>query len=454
VKHDYLGNPVSGDDASTLAAIDDFVGGMLGYEERMLGIIAAADRDPESCLANAYAGWLWMFLESPDAPARAAPYLARAMRAAPGATHREQLATEVLAAWSVDDIAAAARRADHILAIAPRDLAALKLHQYFSFTRGQFPEMLRVALNALPGAGDVAQLHGMVAFAYEQCHLLADAESAARTGLRMQARDPWAQHALAHVLLSRGRIREGMGFLEGASGSWVGLTSFMDTHLWWHLALFLISEGRFDAALDVYDRHCWARDRSYSQDQVGAVSLLARIELAGQAVGPRWKEIGEHLMARSADTVQPFLTLQYLYGLGRAHRHEADKLLAAVRERAGSGPDGSRALWSNVVLPACEALLAYVRGDYDAAHSRLGPVMPRMLEVGGSHAQRDLFAQVYVDALLKSGQHFAAQQLLEERRRFEPDGVPVNRALAQLYTALGLPGEASRATARARRAPG
>ena len=193
MKHDYLGNPVSGEDASTLAAIDDFVGGLLGYEERMLGIVAAADRDPGSCLANAYAGWLWMFLEAPAAPARAAPYLARALRAAPGATHREQLATEVLSAWSADDIAAAARRAEQILALAPRDLAALKLHQYFSFTRGQFPEMLRVALNALPSAGDVAQLHGMVAFGYEQCHLLDDAEAAARTGLRMQPRDPWAR---------------------------------------------------------------------------------------------------------------------------------------------------------------------------------------------------------------------------------------------------------------------
>ena len=57
----------------------------------------------------------------------------------------------------------------------------------------------------------------------------------------------------------------------------------MYTHNWWHLALFYISEGRFAEALAVYDRHVWARDRSYSQDQIGAVSLLARLELAGQS---------------------------------------------------------------------------------------------------------------------------------------------------------------------------
>jgi hypothetical protein len=85
MRQDYLGNPVTSANAATVSAIDDFVGGFLGYQQRMLGILAAADADPGCCLANAYAGWLWMFLESPAAPASAAAYLARAERAAAGA---------------------------------------------------------------------------------------------------------------------------------------------------------------------------------------------------------------------------------------------------------------------------------------------------------------------------------------------------------------------------------
>jgi len=154
VQRDYLGNPVSGENPATLAAIDAFVGGLLGYEERLLGVVAAATADPGSCLANAYAGWICMFLESPAAPAHAAGYLERARRAAPGATPREQHATELLAAWAADDLDAATRAADAALAAAPRDLAALKLHQHFSFNRGRFPAMLRVAQNALPGDFD------------------------------------------------------------------------------------------------------------------------------------------------------------------------------------------------------------------------------------------------------------------------------------------------------------
>ncbi len=451
MRQDYLGNPVTGEGAATLAAIDDFVGGFLGYEQRLVNVVAAADSDPGSCLANAYAGWVCMFLESPAAPRATAPYLARAQHAAGGATPREQLAVEVLKAWARDDIDAALRHADAILALAPRDLAALKLHQYFNFCRGRAGEMLRVAVEALPHAADVAALHGMLAFAYEQCHRLPEAEAAARHALRMQPKEPWAEHALAHVMLGEGRTHEGIGFLTGAAGGWTRLTSFMDTHLWWHLALFLITEGRLEEALGIYDRHVWARDKSYSQDQVGAVSLLARIELAGGAVGERWHELGSHLIVRRADTVQPFLSLQYLYGLARAGRPEASELLAAIRRRALDAPPGDRAVWSEVALPAAEGLIAHARGDARAAHRGLHPALERLVDIGGSHAQRDLFLQLNLDSLIRAEEWSVALPLLEARRAFESDGVPLNRVLARAYAALGRPDEAQRATDRARR---
>ena len=57
---------------------------------------------------------------------------------------------------------------------------------------------------------------------------------------------------------------------------------------------------------------------------MGAVSLLARLEIAGIDIGRRWQDLADYLAARAEDTVQPFLTLQYLYGLARAGRPEAD----------------------------------------------------------------------------------------------------------------------------------
>jgi hypothetical protein len=74
-----------------------------------------------------------------------------------------------------------------------------------------------------------------------------------------------------------------------------------------------------------------------------------------------------------------------------------------------------------------------------------------MIEVGGSHAQRDLFEQIALDAAIRSGRLSEAQQALELRRGFDPDGVPVNRALADIYDRLGLPTQAAKARARAER---
>jgi tetratricopeptide (TPR) repeat protein len=398
MQRDYLGNPVTGQSDATLRGIDDFIEGYLAYETRAERILAAAAADPESCLANVYAGLLWMLLEAPEAGARAAPFLAVAESLAASATRREQLNARMLRAWVDDDLGLAIRICDQLTNEFPRDLAIVKTQQYFEFNRGNAPAMLRVAMKIAPANAQVPYAHGMAAFAYEQCHLLDEAESAARTALAMRRKEPWAQHALAHVLLTRGRIDDGARFLEEAQETWIDLNSFMVTHIWWHLALFYLAQGRNREALELYDRHCWGVAKNYSQDQIGAVSLLARFELAGLDVGARWEDLADHLEARAGDVVQPFLTLQYLYGLARAGRPQAQSLLECVRRHAEHAPEFSRVVWQEVALPACEGLYSYARGEYEHASRRLAVAMPRMAQAGGSHAQRDLFEKILSDA--------------------------------------------------------
>lgn len=447
---DPLGNPVTPAAAPVLAGIGDFVLGFLSYDPRAARILAAAEAAPDHCLANAYAAMLWMFLEAPEAPARAAPHVARALAAAPRATPREAGAARLVAAWAEGDIPGAIAIAEALVRDHPRDLTALKLGQYHLFNRGDALGLLRLGLAALPAAEGMPYLHGMIAFGYEQCHLLRAAEAAARRALQIAPTDPWAQHALAHVMLTEGRIDAGIAFLEGVAPQWAGLNSFMRAHNWWHLALFYLSRWRIDAALAAYDAHVWGLEKSYSQDQVGAVSLLARFEMAGVDVGPRWQDVADHVAARGADTVNPFLTLQYLYALARTARPEAEGLMAAIRARA-EAPAHDRAAWAEVALPAAEGIVAHLQGRPEAAVAELVRALPRLAEIGGSHAQRDLFEQIHLAALLAAGRDSAAQQVLELRRGFDPDGVPVNRALARLYARAGLPGLAAEAEARAAR---
>ncbi|MGA2778627.1 MAG: tetratricopeptide repeat protein [Steroidobacteraceae bacterium] len=449
MQKDYLGNPISAAVEATRAAIDDFIGGLLAYETRAEHVLGAADADPACCIVNVYAGFLWMLLEAPEAAQHAAKYLSAAERAAGGASLREQLNVELLRAWVADDIVMALRVADSISDEFPHDLAVVKLHQYLEFNRGNAPEMLRIALKVIERNAHVAHMHGMAAFAYEQCHLLDEAQAAAQAALLLLPKEPWAQHALAHVHLTRGAIDEGAELLEGFAATWTELNSFMLTHLWWHLAVFYLAQGRNARALDLYDLHVWGVVKSYSQDQVGAVSLLTRLELAGVDVEGRWRELGDHLKQRSVDLVQPFLTLQYLYGLARAGRPEAERLLDAVRQRANDAPAHARTVWQEVALPACEGLYAHAHGDYETTWRALGAALPRLVETGGSHAQRGLFGQILLDAALRSGRLVAAQQALELQRSTYRDDVPANAALAEVYGQLRLPGLSAEARARA-----
>ena len=441
---DLLGNAIHVADAASVAKVDDFVGGFIACQARVVNILDAAAHD-DSAIVNTYAAALHLFAEAPSGYANARPFLARAEASAPAANERERLWLQAVRAWADDDIGRAIALLTGIVAQHPRDLAALKLAQYLLFNLGDAPGMLRVALGCQDAAADVPYLHGMTAFAFEQCHLLRDAEAAARRAIAMQPDEPWAHHALAHVLLTEGRIAEGRAFMDSVSTTWVGLNSFMETHNWWHLALFAMEQGDDAAALALYDGHVWGVCKEYSQDQIGAVSLLARLELAGVDVGDRWQDVAAHLALRTQDQVQPFLDMQYLYGLARAGRQrEADELLRNIEAFAAErAPPLTRAAWQRVAVPACRGLLAHARGDHASAVDQLGIALPRMLEIGGSHAQRELFEQVFIDALVRCGRLVGAHDLLRQRANAAPESVRLQRRLAPLARQLGV----ARATA-------
>lgn len=427
--HDLLGNEIHVADAASAAAVDDFVGGFIACQARVVNILGAAAHD-DSVIVQAYAAALHLFAESPAGPVNARPHLARAAASAVPASARERRFARAVQAWCDDDVGAAIDLLDEQLRAHPRDLASLKLAQYFCFNLGDAPAMLRLALGSQRAAADVPYLHGMTAFGYEQCHKLREAESAARRAVAMQPDEPWAHHALAHVMLTEGRIAEGRAFLHGASRSWIGLNSFMETHNWWHLALFALEQGDDAAVLALYDDRVWGVCKDYSQDQIGAVSLLARLELAGVDVGARWQDVADRLVARTHDQVQPFLDLHYLYGLARAGRPEADELLRAVEDFAPRAPARTRDAWQRVAVPAGRGLLAHARGDFERAADALGEALPRLEAIGGSHAQRDLFEQIRIDSLLRSGQAAAAHALLRPRAEAAPESVRLRRHLA------------------------
>lgn len=448
---DPLGLPLSLQRPGSVQAVHAFIEGFLGYEPRILDILQVAmpdgeetdemDERDDSPIVRAYAAALHMFSESREGPPAARVHLERTQAAHLPATPREVNVLQAVTAWVDGDFQKALGLLEAVLREHPRDLTSLKLAHYLAFNLGDSPTMLRLALLSRDAAPEVAWTHGMLAFAFEQCHRLDEAHASAHQALTLNPQEPWAQHALAHVYLTRGQLRQGAQFLERCSRGWQGLTSFMRTHNWWHLAVFLLDLGEEAQALKLYDEQVWGVEKSYTQDQIGAVSLLARLELAGVDVGSRWQALAPWIEAHVHDQVQPFLDLQYLYGLARAQHPQASVLLSRIVQFAPRAPLAARPSWQRVAVPAARGLFAHAQGHWLQAAQALEQALPQLVSIGGSHAQRDLFEQIHLDALVRSGQWAAAHNRLQPLAHAQPQSVRIRRQLGALNAALGLPDE-------------
>jgi hypothetical protein len=401
MQSDSLGNPVTIQDPASLPALNDFVEGVLACEARAANVLTLADTEG-AALPQAYCAALHLFAESANAVSNAQPFLRRAQAALAQescTTPRERRFVAAIEAWSAGDLRRTCQLLEEQVREFPRDLVALKLGQYQCFNLGDSDGMLRMALSARAASLDVPYLHGMLAFGYEQCHELQAAEQSARHGIQMCRKEPWAQHAVAHVMLTQGRHTEGRDFMAEHADTWVGLNSFMVTHNHWHRALFAIELQDFDAALALYDEQVWGVVKTYSQDQVNAVSLLSRLELRGVNVGDRWQDLASYLAARTQDQVSPFLDLHYLYGLARAEQGgmgpSASAVLLSHIEAHALTCASSYPAWLQVALPAARGIVAHLQHDRGRAAQQLGLALPHLADIGGSHAQRDWFAQIY-----------------------------------------------------------
>ena len=425
---DRWGLEVATDNPVAIEGLNTFDTSFLTYGTTAGAIWDAARAEPACVMAQAKAAALELFLQTGASVSRAQPWLAGAEPHLARATERERLWHAQVSAWAAGDAAKAIALTEDIATRWPQDLAAVKMTQFHMFHVGDLAGMLRVAEAALPHHRDVAEMHGMLAFGLEEMNRLAEAEAAARQAIDLQRAEPWAHHALAHVLETQGRCAEGLETMLGFSDTWAAKNSFMRSHNWWHAALFAIDSDQPDVALRLYDEQVWGVWKDYSQDQVNAVALLARLEFAGLDVGERWQDVADYIERRGPEHVEPFLDAHYLLGLSRAGRDAAaQRLLASLRDHIDSQPEQlTTRIWRQVGLPLAEGMAAYGRGDWRQVYEKLPPALQGLQQVGGSHAQRDLFWQLWLQAGAKAGEKAAIKPHLE-RRLHERPGVPKHR---------------------------
>jgi len=66
-------------------------------------------------------------------------------------------------------------------------------------------------------------------------------------------------------------------------------------------------------------------------------------------------------------------------------------------------------------MAALAGLTAFSEGRYDAAFANLAAARPLMPTIGGSHAQRDVFERMTIDAGLRAGRYDATAAILHDR---------------------------------------
>jgi hypothetical protein len=217
------------------------------------------------------------------------------------------------------------------------------------------------------------------------------------------------------VMETANRHEEGVAFLKSTRGDWAH-AHFMAHHNGWHLALFLIEQGRFDEVLADYDRFTAPKlADDATLDRIDASSLLWRLELAGVDVGDRWAPVANRWMAHVDDHLLAFNDLRCAFAAARSPDPDhIPRLRQSLDEYERSGSGDNRQMTSEIGRRLIDGALAFATNDHKRAVEAILPVLNDARRIGGSHAQRDVINRTLIAAAERSGQWTLARALLAE----------------------------------------
>ena len=306
---------------------------------------------------------------------------------------------------------------ERILLDHPQDLVALQIAHLFDFYRGDARNLHRRVARVLPEWSPQAPLYsfvlGMHAFGLEESNLYSHALEAGHAALEIDARDPWAVHAVTHVHEMQGRFDEGTRFLASRSHDWSPENGFA-FHNWWHLALFHLERCDTAAALALLDERVMP-GAEFALQRVDISALLWRLRLMGVDAGERWSASAAGWPEAPEAGHYAFNDLHAVLSLvGAGRLDDAGRVIDAARARSGERSTLG-AMAADVGVPLMRGMLAYGHGRYADAVDSLWAVRDGCHRFGGSHAQRDLVDQTLMDAAIRAGERRLARHLLSER---------------------------------------
>ena len=425
MRRDAYGLPVSTHAAATVEAYDHAVDGLLSWDAQALERFrGAAALDPGLAVAHAGAA-VCLFLEERFAEAVETAKTARA--AAASQTERERRHVEGLALLVEGKGAEAVSAMRTHLADYPRDLVIFQRLYFIWFWQGKFPEMLALADTLSryhPGNSFMLGLH---AFVLEEAGRCDEAVRMAHVANLKNPRDAWAIHALAHALYEMAAFDTGIARMPEAIEPCTHLGWFRN-HLLWHLALMHLGRGEYERASNFGRTVFEPAPSSIPGDLHDSISLLWRLELLGRDVGERWKPFARIAGERLDRQALLFHAAHLAMALAASGDWTtAERQLGMLRERGARDRTG---LVRDVLVPLVEGLHAFAGRDYRRAIDRLEPLTPRIVELGGSRAQRDVFHDTLLEATFRAGDMKRAERLVTDRVARRPERFWKTRAAA------------------------
>ena len=447
--------PVSTDNPRVLAGYESAVELMHGYfGDPVARIDAVLAEDPGFVMGHALRAGIMVSM----AEKAAEPALRQSVTAGEAlwttANERERGHLAAARAWLDGDFERATQRYAAILADFPRDSLALQLAHLGAFYLGHALSLRDFAARVLPHWDESVPgfnyVLGMRAFGLEEMGDYKRAEATGRRAVELQPRDPWAIHAVAHVMEMEGRPADGITWLSERTQDWAPDNGFA-FHNWWHLALFHLDLGQADRVRELYDSRIRRFGSTTALEMVDAAALLWRLHLRGIDVAERWSELADCFEPMARDAYYAFTDMHAMMAFVADRRDNAAATLLAALERRAAGNGTNAMMTREVGLPMARALQAFGRGQHGEAVELLLAVRPVAHRFGGSHAQRDVIALTLLEAAIRGRQYRLARALVAERIDLKPHSAFNWAAAARAMELLGDRRDAEQARTRASR---
>jgi tetratricopeptide (TPR) repeat protein len=265
--------------------------------------------------------------------------------------------------------------------------------------------------------------NGLLSFARQDQGRMDEALELAERSLSIEPRGGNAAHAAAHVYLETGRHEQGLGWLD----QWIaeaGQDSNHRCHYSWHAALYELALDDTNAVIRRFSRELAPNIVTGARALIDTASLVFRCHLEEidlPEADPR--AILEAAGNALHNPPTPFI--EFHCGLGLALINDEEGLLKLRRRCEKIGSEQVRKIMAGFV----DALLAYIRGDFNAAADGMLAIWPHLVPIGGSYVQREVVLDTAISSLCRAGRGNEAAQLL--LRRLERRDRPRDRVLLE-----------------------